>query len=121
MDTTVRGTNDLDLAWLLAAFLAGPAGWAFTQGAGYASVKPACAGGSPFVLGLIALVGLSAAVSGAWLAWRRSSSLREVAVESGGRDIDRSYFLAAIAAGMNTLIALLILTTLVAQLWGRCE
>jgi hypothetical protein len=121
MDTTLEGTNDLDLAWLLAAFLAGPAGWALTQGVGYAIVKPACAGGSPFLLGLIAFVGLVVSGAGAWLAWRRSSSLRAVAVDSGGREIDRSYFLAVIAAGLNTLIALLILTTLTSQLWSRCE
>jgi hypothetical protein len=121
MDTTLEGTNDLDLAWLLAAFAAGPAGWVLTQGAGYAIVKPACAGESAFVLGIVALIGLMAAGAGAWLAWRRLSSLRPIAVESGGRDIDRSYFLAAVATGMNTLIALLIITTMASQLWARCE
>ena len=121
MDTTLEGTNDLDLAWLLGTLAAGPAGWVFTQGAGYAIVKPACAGGSPFLLGLIALVGLMTSSAGAWLAWRRASSLRAVAADSGGLDVDRSYFLAAVAAGLNTLIALLIVTTLTAQLWGRCE
>jgi hypothetical protein len=121
MDTTLEGTNDLDLAWLIAAFLAGPTGWFFTQGAGYVFVKPACAGGRPFVLGLIALVGLMVAGAGAWLAWRRLSSLRAVAVDNGGRDVDRSYFLAVVAAGLNALVALLIITTLVSQLWSRCE
>jgi hypothetical protein len=121
MDTTLQGTNDIDLAWLLAAFAAGPAGWALTQGAGYAIVKPACASQSGFLLGIIALIGLMAAGAGAWLAWRRLSSLRAVAVENGGRDIDRSYFLAAVATGMNMLIALLIITTMASQLWSRCE
>jgi hypothetical protein len=121
MDTTLEGTNDLDITWLLAALAAGPAGWVFTQGAGYAIVKPACAGGNPVLLGLIALVGLIAAVAGAWLGWRRLSSLRAIAADNGGRDIDRSYFLAAVGVGMNTLIALLIITTVASQLWGRCE
>lgn len=121
MDTTLEGTSDLDLAWLLAAFAAGPAGWVFTQGAGYAIVKPACASDSPFLLGIVALIGLMAAGAGAWLAWRRLSSLRAVAVDNGPRDIDRSYFLAAVATGMNTLIGLLIITTMAAQLWNRCE
>jgi len=121
VDTTLEGTNDLDAAWLVAACFAGPAGWAFTQGAGYAVVKPVCAGGNPYVLGLIALVGLMVTGAGAWLAWRRSSSLRAVAVDNGGRDIDRSHFLAMIAVALNALIALLIITTLASQLWSRCE
>ena len=121
MDTTLEGTNDFDLAWLLAAFLAAPVAWFFTQGAGYVAVKPACAGGNPFVLGLIGLVGLITACAAAWFAWRRLSSLRAIDVDSGGRDSDRSYFLAVLAAGLNTLIALLILTTVTSQLWGRCE
>ena len=121
MDTTLEGTNELDITWLLAALAAGPAGWVFTQGAGYAIVKPACAGGSPLLLGLIALVGLIAAVAGAWLGWRRLSALRAIAADSGGRDVDRSYFLAAVGVGMNALIALLIITTVASQLWGRCE
>jgi hypothetical protein len=49
------------------------------------------------------------------------SSLRAIALDSGGRDIDRSYFLAVLAAGLNTLVALLIITTVASQLWGRCE
>jgi hypothetical protein len=121
MDTTLEGTNDLDLVRLIAACMAGPAGWIFTQGAGYAVVKPVCAGGNPFVLGLIALVGFSLAAAGAFFAWKRTSSLHAVAIDDGGRDVDRSFFLAAIGVGLNTLIALLIVTTLVSQLWGRCE
>ena len=121
MDATIERTNDRDLAWLMVAWMAGPAGWVFTEGAGYASVKPLCAGGNPFVLGLIALVGLVVCGAGAWLAWRRLSSLRLVATDSGGRDIDRSYFIAMLAAGLNVLIALLIVTTVVSQLWSRCE
>jgi hypothetical protein len=121
MDTTIDRTNDLDLAWLIAAFLAGPLGWAFTEGAGYAAVKPVCAGGTPAVLGLIGLAGLMICVGGMWLAWRRMSSLGAVASDSGGRDIDRSYFIAAVATGFNLLVALLIVTTLASQLFGQCE
>jgi hypothetical protein len=121
MDTTLKGTNDLDLAWLMAALFAGPAGWVLTQGAGYAVVKPACAGGNPFLLGAIALVGLVIASAGAWLGWRRSASLRAVATDNGGHDIDRSYFIAVVATGLDVLIALLIVTTALSQLWGRCE
>jgi hypothetical protein len=121
MDTSLDTTNDLDLAWLIAALFAGPAGWAFAQGAGYAAVKPACAGGNVLLLGLIAVVGFIAAAGGAWLAWQRSSSLRPVAHDNGGRDIDQSHFLARLAMGLNVLIALLIVTTLTSQLWSRCE
>ena len=121
MKTAIEGTHDREVAWLVAALFAGPAGWAFTQGAGYAAVKPVCTGGSPFVLGLIALVGLIIASIGAWLASRRASSLRTVAIDSGGRDIDRSYFIATVATGLNVLIALLIITTVSSQLWNRCE
>jgi hypothetical protein len=121
MDSTLDRTNDADLAWLIAAFLAGPLGWVVTQGAGYAAVKPVCAGGHPLTLGLIALVGLLVCGAGAWLAWRRMFSLRPVAMDDGPRDIDRSYFIAVVAAGFNVLIALLIVTTVTSQLWGRCE
>jgi len=121
MDTTLDRTNHLDLMWLIVALFAGPAGWVITQGAGYAAVKPVCAGGNPLVLGLIALVGLAVAGAGASLAWRRMSSLRRVASDSGGRDVDRSYFIAAVATGLDVLIALLIITTLASQLWSRCE
>jgi hypothetical protein len=109
MDSTLDRTNDADLAWLIAAFLAGPLGWVVTQGAGYAAVK------------LIALVGVLVCGAGAWLAWRRMFSLRPVAMDDGPRDIDRSYFIAVVAAGFNVLIALLIVTTVTSQLWGRCE
>jgi hypothetical protein len=121
MDTTVNRTNDLDLGLLIVSLLAGPAGWAIAEAVGYAAVKPVCAAGSPFVLGLIALVPLTAAGAGGWLARRRYISLRDVATESGGRDIDRSYFIAVVAAGLNALIALLIVTTMGSQLVSQCE
>jgi hypothetical protein len=121
MDTTLDRTNDLDLAWLIAAFLAGPFGWIVTQGAGYAAVKPVCAAGHPLTLGLIALAGLIVSGAGAWLAWRRTSSLQPVAIDDGPRDVDRSYFIAVLATGFNVLIALLIVTTAASQLWNRCD
>jgi hypothetical protein len=120
-DTTIDRTDDRDLAWLITAVLAGPSGWALTQGAGYAAVKPVCAGGDPFVLGLVALVALVASAAGGWFAWRRLSALRSVAADSGARDVDRSFFIAAVATGMNLLIALLTVTTVASQLLGRCE
>jgi hypothetical protein len=121
MDTTIDRTNDRDLTWLIAAFLAGPLGWIVTQGAGYAAVKPVCAGGYPLSLGLIALAGFVVCGAGAWLAWRRMLSLQPIAIDDGPRDVDRSYFIAVVAAGFNVLIGLLILTTVTSQLWGRCE
>lgn len=121
MDTTIESTNDLDLALLITALLAGPVAWAFTEGAGYAAVKPVCAGGAPIVLGAVAAVGLIITGAGAWLAWRRMSALRRTADAGGGRDVDRSYFIAALAVGLDLFIALLIITTVAMQLWSRCE
>jgi hypothetical protein len=121
MDTSLEQTNDLDLAWLIAAFTAGPLAWALTEGAGYAAVKPLCAGGNPLVLGLIALGGLIVCGAGAWLAWWRMVSLQRVATDEGPNDVDRSYFIAVVATGFNVLIALLIVTTVASQLWSRCE
>ena len=121
MDTSLDQTNNLDLAWLIAAFMAGPLAWAFTEGAGYAAVKPVCAGGSPIVLGLIALAGFLVSAAGAWLGWRRMAALRPVSTDSGSTDVDRSHFIAVVATGLNVLIALLILTTVTSQLWNRCE
>ena len=121
MDTSLDRTNDLDLVWLIAAFTAGPLAWAFTEGVGYAAVKPGCAGGSPLVLGLIAFGGLIVCGAGGWLAWRRMVSLQPVAKDEGPNDVDRSYFIAVVATGFNVLIALLIVTTVASQLWNRCE
>jgi len=121
MDTTADRTDDLDLAWLIAAFLAGPLAAALTEGAGYAAVKPVCAGGNPAVLALVAVAGLIVSGAGAWFAWRRMSALRAVARDDGDRDVDRSYFIAVVAAGLNVLVALFIITTLGSQLLSRCE
>jgi hypothetical protein len=121
MDTTLHRRNELNLTWLILALFAGPAGWVFTQGVGYALVKPVCASGDAVLLGLIALVGLATAGAGAWLAWQQMWSLRRVALDSGRRAVDRSYFIAMVAAGLDVLIALLIVTTVAAQVWNRCE
>jgi hypothetical protein len=48
--------------------------------------------------------------------------LREGVTDDGARIIDRSYFVAIVAIGMNSLIAILIVTSVIPQfLLSPCE
>jgi len=60
---------------------------------------------------------------GAWTAMRRCLlMLREGVTDDGARIIDRSYFVAIVAIGMNLLIAILIVTSVIPQfLLSPCE
>jgi len=95
------------LALLWFAVLAGPAALFANQFAGYALVKWACASRRTYVLTGIAIVMLGVALAGAWVGWMCRSRLRD-ATESGGRIIDRSYFVAIVGIGLALITAFLI-------------
>jgi hypothetical protein len=95
------------LALLWFAVLAGPAALFANQFAGYALVKWACASGRTYVLTGMAIATLGVALAGAWVGWTCRGRLRD-ATESGGRIIDRSYFVAIVGIGLALITALVI-------------
>lgn len=94
------------LVVLWASMLAGPLAFAVNLQVGYALVKWACSREQEFVLGLVALIALATTAWGAWLGWSSLAKVRDAADEQGGRHIDRSYFMAVIAIGLNLILAL---------------
>jgi hypothetical protein len=102
--------DDWGLVLLWSALLAGPIAWGLNLQIGYALVKWACSRGQPLVLTLVAVVALAVALWGIWIGWSCLTQLR-TADEAGGRVIDRSYFMAVVAIGLNILLAFLILTS----------
>ncbi len=109
------------LARLWTSFFAGPAAWTLNQGIGYAVMKPVCRSADVSVLWLIGAFTFALACLGAWTAMRCLLMLRE-ATDDGARIIDRSYFVAIVAIGMNSLVAILIVTSVIPQfLLSPCE
>ena len=103
--------DDWGLVLLWTSFLAGPLAFALNLQVGYALVKWACDREQTFVLPLVAACTFGLAAAGAWVGWLCLLKVRDRADEQGGRIIDRSYFLALVAIGLNLLLALLIATS----------
>jgi hypothetical protein len=103
------------LALLWSAVLLGPAALAINIGVGYPLVKWACMGGNPVVLVAVWVGALSMAIVGLALGARLLRQARG-AREDGGSVVDRSYFGAKVALGVNGLAILLVLTNGLAQL-----
>jgi len=89
-------------------FLIGPAAWGLDLLISYALVPHACSTGRFYVLHISSLVWLAAALTGAWLAWRRYSDVRG-GNDEGGRVIDRAHFLALLALLSNLWFAVVII------------
>ena len=110
------------LTWLWMSFLAGPVAWTLNQGIGYAVMKPVCSHADVAVLWLIGAFTLVLACVGAWTAARCLLMLRDRATDEGCGVRDRSYFVAIVAIGMNSLIAVLIVTSVIPQFFlSPCE
>jgi hypothetical protein len=110
------------LVALWAAFLTGPVAWTFNQGAGYALMKPVCAGKATPLLWLVAAASLLLVAAGSWTAWHWIRQLRGSARDEGSGAVDRSYFMAVLALAFNALIGLLIVTSVIPQLLlSPCE
>ena len=113
-------SKGLALLWM--AFFAGPLAWIVNQGVGYAVMKPVCRGADVPVLWLIGAFAFILASVGAWTGARCLLLLRDKATDVGSHVIDRSYFVAIVAVGMDVLIALLIVTSVIPQfLLSPCE
>jgi hypothetical protein len=81
-----------------------------------------CSRADVSVLWMIGAVAFILASLGAWTAARCLLRVRDEARDEGGRVIDRSYFVAIVAVGMDTLIAILIVTSVIPQfLLSPCE
>ena len=113
--------DDRTLLLLWASMLAGPLAFAFNIQVGYALVKWACSRQQPFVLIVVAAAALALAAGGAWLGWGRLVQVRGAANEEGARAIDRSYFMAVIAIGLDALVALWIVATVIHLVLSPCE
>ena len=103
--------DDWGLVLLWTSALTGPIAWGLNLQVGYALVKWACSREQTFVLVVLSAATFALALAGAWLGWSCLQRLRDVADEQGGRVVDRSYFLAVVAIGLNLLLALLIATS----------
>ena len=120
-DATMSYWDTKGLALLWVSFFAGPIAWILNQGIGYAVMKPVCRDADVSALWLIGGLTFVLACLGAWTATRCMLMLRG-ANDAGGRVIDRSYFVAIVAIGMDSLIALLIVTSVIPQfLLSPCE
>ena len=95
----------LMLLWF--SFLAAPAAWALAEVISYALVKPACFGDATFVLTAINGAAFALVIAGA-LVGRACLVRAHGGSDDGGRDVDRSYFMAMVAIAFNVLVALLI-------------
>ena len=114
--------EDWGLLLLWTSMLAGPLAFALNLQIGYALVKWACSREQPVVLTLVAAITFAGAMAGAALGWSCLGKLRGEADGQGGRQIDRSYFMAMVATGLNLLLALLIATSTVHQfILSPCE
>ena len=99
------------LIWLWTSMLAGPVAFALNLQIGYALVKWACSREQEFLLTLVAAASFGLTAWGAWIGWTCLARLRGTADEQGGRQEDRSYFMAVVAIGLNLLLGLWVLTS----------
>ena len=114
--------DDWGAVLLWTTVLSGPAAWALNELIGYALVKPVCANGHRLILTLISGGAFALALFGLWIGWWCFAQVRDAANEEGGRTIDRSYFMAVVGLGLNSIAALYILTmAVVPYLIGACE
>ena len=105
--------EDWGLVLLWTSMLAGPLAFALNLQVGYALVKWACSREQEFLLVVVALLAVATAAGGAWLGWSCLVKVRDGANEQGGRLVDRSYFMAVVAIGLNLLLMLQIVTSAV--------
>lgn len=114
--------DDRGLVLLWTSMLAGPAAWSLNLQVGYALVKWACSRGQELLLTIVATATFAVALAGAYLGWSCLQKVRGAAIAQGGTVVDRSYFLAVVAVGLDLLLALLIALSAFPQLvLSPCE
>ena len=95
----------LMLLWF--SLLAAPTAWALDEVISYALVKPVCFGDATFALTAINAAAFALAAVGAMVG-RACLARAKGASDDGGRQVDRSYFMALVAISLNVLVALMI-------------
>ena len=113
--------DDWGLALLWISLLLGPLATASDLLVGYALVKPLCGRGHPEMLRLISVAALAVVAIGGAIGATCFARLRHTAIDDGGRVVDRSYFFAVVAIGLNVVCAILIVTAGGARLVISCE
>lgn len=114
--------EDRGLVLLWTSMLSGPLAFALNHQVGYALVKWACSREQRFLLTLVAVVTFGLAMWGAYLGWTCLAQVKDAADDRGGTPVDRSYFMALVAIGLDLLIALLIVLTAFPQyILSPCE
>ena len=99
--------EDRGLMLLWFSFLAAPMAWALAEVISYALMKPVCFGDATFALTAINGAAFALVIAGA-LVGRACLAKAQGASDDGGRDVDRSYFMALVAIAFNALVGLLI-------------
>jgi hypothetical protein len=99
--------EDRGLLLLWFSFLAAPVAWALDELISYALVKPACFADAPYTLTAVNGAALALVIGGA-LIGRACLNRTQGALDDGGRQVDRSYFIAIVAIAFNALVGLLI-------------
>ena len=109
----------LMLLWF--SLLVAPAAWALDQVISYAVMKPVCSADARLTLTAISAVAFALVVAGA-LVGRACLVRAQGASNDGGRQVDRSYFMAVVAIALNVLIGLLIVFATIPQfVLSPCE
>jgi hypothetical protein len=122
-DDEMRGYWDgRGLALLSLSLLAGPVAAAVNLQLGYALVKWACSTHHLDTLIIMTVGAQATAVVGAGIGWWCLERSVANAQDAGGRTVDRSYFLAVVAIGLNLLLILLnLLWTVPTFVLSPCE
>ena len=113
--------DDWGLVLLWTSMFLGPLAVSLDLAAGYALVKPLCANGDPQMLPVLSGAAFVMTLIGTAIGRSCFARLRRTAVDDGGRVIDRSYFIAVVAIGLNVICAVLILTAGGTRFIVSCE
>jgi hypothetical protein len=114
--------SDKSLVLLWAGFFAAPVAWIINQGVAYAVMKPVCAAAATPVLVAIGVASLIVVIAGAWIGAGCTRSLRTSASDDGTGALNRNFFIAILTVAFNALVGLMILTSMIPQLFlSPCE
>ena len=103
------------------ALIAGPLAWALRELVGYALVRPSCVAGTTQWLLLTAAAMLALTLSGV-VAGRICVVRAGGGRDDGGSPADRAWFMGTVALGLDLLIALLIVLSVVSEITlSPCE
>ena len=103
------------------ALMAGPLAWAFRELVSYALVRPSCVAGTTQWLLLTATAMVALTLGGA-VAGRACVVRSADGRDDGGRAVDRAWFMGTVALGLDLLVALLIVLSVVSEIaLSPCE